>query len=226
MSEDSASSPFAFYAFYQLYAHFHNSADSKRRSFEAIHKQLYPNYVVKSSRTTEKTSLFITWKKKGEKHQDYNLRGCIGTFAKLPLLRGIEKYSLIAALQDHRFPPISQAELPTLKCSCNILHSFQTIFSGKKGDIFDWEVGVHGIELTFKEPTTGQVLSATFLPEVMPEQGWDKKDTFSNLIEKAGYWKDVDSLMDHYEDYFLEVVRYEGDKSQIEYKEFKRLMEL
>ncbi|SCV02775.1 LAME_0H05116g1_1 [Lachancea meyersii CBS 8951] len=221
MPEES-SSPFAFYAFYQLYAYYHPGWEPKL-SFDAV-KQLYPNYVTGSKRTNEKTSLFITWKKKTSKSDDYDLRGCIGTFAKLPLLKGIEKYSLIAALQDHRFAPIGEKELPKLKCSCNILHSFQTIYGNKKGDIFDWDLGVHGIELTFKDPSTNRIMSATFLPEVMLEQGWNKEATFTNLIEKAGCLKDVDFLMGHYEEYFIEVVRYKGDKSQIRFDEFQRLL--
>ncbi|CEP61793.1 uncharacterized protein LALA0_S04e00848g [Lachancea lanzarotensis] len=215
------SSPFAFYAFDQLYSRL-NSDSGTYLSFEAV-KQLFPNYAIDSRKTTEKTSLFITWKKKSGRSREGELRGCIGTFAKLALLKGIEKYSLIAALQDHRFPPITKKELPTLTCSCNILHSFHTIFSDKKGDIFDWELGVHGIELTFKDPSSNQIMSATFLPEVMPEQHWDKEDTFKNLIEKAGNWKDVDFLMNHYEDYFIDVIRYEGEKSQIGFEEFKHL---
>ncbi|SCU87629.1 LAFA_0E07888g1_1 [Lachancea sp. 'fantastica'] len=220
MTGDS-SSPFAFYAFDQLYCVLKSDSGPKL-SFDAI-RQLFPSYAIEGKRTDEKTSLFITWKKRSGSSRDGVLRGCIGTFAKLPLLKGIEKYSLVAALQDHRFPPITEKELPKLTCSCNILHSFHAIFSDGKGDIFNWDLGTHGIELTFRDPSSNRIMSATFLPEVMPEQHWDKRDTFRNLIEKAGVWKDVDSLMNHYEDYFIEVIRYEGDKSQIGFDEFKRL---
>ncbi|SCU82425.1 LADA_0C05182g1_1 [Lachancea dasiensis] len=217
------SSPFAFYAFHQLDIHFH-SKDIPNLTFGEIQKRFYSDCLLDKNKINEKSSLFITWKKRSKRSSVYELRGCIGTFAKLPLLRGIEKYSLVAALQDHRFPPIRVIELPQLECSCNILQNFRSIFSNHEGDIFDWELGTHGIELNFKDPKAGRIMSATFLPEVMPEQNWSKKDTFRNLIEKAGYLGDVDSLMDHYEDYFVEVIRYEGNKSQIKYDEYKDLM--
>ncbi|KAM3161653.1 AMMECR1 domain-containing protein [Lachancea thermotolerans] len=226
-SEELQSSPFAFYAFYQLHQHL-KATPVSRLSFQDILRQLYPDYVMKPGKEKEKTSLFITWEKQGASgREDFQLRGCIGTFARPPLLKGIERYSLIAALQDDRFPPIRKGEFPRLKCSCNILHNFTTIYKRSKpdGDIFDWEIGVHGIELKFEDPGTGRILSATFLPEVMPEQGWDKQETFQALIEKAGYYRDIGQLIDSYDEYFVEVLRYEGDKSAIAYEEFSRQLE-
>lgn len=231
------SSPYAFYAFYQLYnylisptsPHLLTANKYGSKSFKEICATLFPDQKVDPN---AKTSLFITWKKKskghkGENEDGYALRGCIGTFAKLPIATGIEKYSLIAALQDRRFSPINEHELSRLKCSCNILQNFETIYDGKsnKGDIFNWEIGVHGIELIFKHPQSGAVCSATFLPEVIPEQNWDKEETFTNLIEKAGVFAYVADVMDHYEDYFVQVIRYEGNKSAISYKEFKEKLE-
>lgn len=158
MEGPKGSSPFAFYAFYQLYSHL-NPGKSSSLSLEDIRRRLYPDFKIDYN---EKTSLFITWKKKSNKHhtidtneENYILRGCIGTFAKMPIAHGIEKYSLIAALEDRRFSPIQKRELVDLKCSCNILGNFKTIFRGggnPNGDIFDWELGKHGIELYFKHP--------------------------------------------------------------------------
>lgn len=173
--------------------------------------------------TSSKTSLFVTWeKKRKQKGNEYALRGCIGTFARLPILKGIERYSIISALQDRRFPPITKNELPLLRCSCNILQNFETIYDGEShgGDIFNWELGVHGIELMFKNPQTGAVCSATFLPDVMTEQNWDKRDTFINLIEKAGFTGNPEELLDNYKDYFVQVIKYQGNKSRIAYNEF------
>lgn len=226
MSELPKNSPYAFYAFYQLYNHLNssahpsssNSTETGNKRFLEICKALYPTVKLDP---TEKTSLFVTWKKKSKHSGDYVLRGCIGTFAKPPVVQGIEKYSLIAALQDHRFSPITKNELPLLKCCCNILQNFTTIYDRTKGDIYDWEIGLHGIELLFKHPQTGSVVSATFLPDVMTEQGWDKEETFLNLIYKAGVSSHVQEIMDHYDQYFIEVIRYEGNKSAITYEGFE-----
>lgn len=54
-----------------------------------------------------KYPLFVTWHKNG------SLRGCIGTFDDSePLGQTLMEYSLIAAVEDDRFPPISAKELP------------------------------------------------------------------------------------------------------------------
>ena len=51
--------------------------------------------------------LFVTWKKDGE------LRGCLGTFAEDSKLgKTLAEYSLMSAVKDTRFPPISKEELP------------------------------------------------------------------------------------------------------------------
>ena len=56
---------------------------------------------------TVNAPLFVTWLKDGD------LRGCIGTFAEdCKLGATLQRYSLIAALQDTRFPPIETSELP------------------------------------------------------------------------------------------------------------------
>ncbi|QLL32634.1 hypothetical protein HG536_0D01560 [Torulaspora globosa] len=225
-SDDGRSSPYAFWAFYTLYKRLNGTAAAAKVSFDEVCEKLYPDYPVDPS---SNTSLFVTWKKKSRGSSEYHLRGCIGTFAQLPVVKGIERYSLIAALHDRRFSPISAAELNHLKCSCNILHNFETIYDGK-GDIYDWQVGTHGIELEFRNPLTGRTLSSTFLPEVMPEQGWDQRETFLNLIEKAGVSTGVcgpAALLQDYEHYFVKVIRYEGRKSAITFEEFEeKLAEL
>ncbi|CCC68149.1 hypothetical protein NCAS_0B00650 [Naumovozyma castellii] len=222
--ESLASSPYAFYAFYELYKYLGLTA--KRHTLNQVGEILYPDFKLNPKLIT---SLFITWKKQTKKYlqfaddDGYILRGCIGTFAKMPIDKGIERFSIIAATEDNRFPPVGEEEISKLKCCCNILQNFETIFSkngdDKEGDIFNWELGVHGIELKFKYKG---IHSSTFLPEVMIEQDWDKEDTFRNLIEKAGCERHVTEIMDNYEEYFIEVIRYEGRKSAISYKTFKK----
>lgn len=220
--ELSGTSPYAFFAFYTLYNYLNSNSQSHSPTsvteFLKICHRLYPDVKINP---LEKSSLFITWNKKSKKLGKYSLRGCIGTFARPALVQGIETYSLVAALQDSRFPQISKSELPLLKCSCNILQNFTTIYEFSKGDINDWEIGVHGIELTFKDPSTGIKLNATFLPEVMEEQDWDKEETFLHLIYKAGVTTHLQEVLDHYEQYFVKVTRYEGNKSSITYEQFE-----
>ena len=73
----------------------------------------------------------------------------------------------------------------------------------------DWTIGVHGIYITFSHPslipssseapspfsssgnlprvTSKQSFSATYLPHVIPEQGWDKIEAVDSAIHKAGW---------------------------------------
>ncbi|KZT27034.1 hypothetical protein NEOLEDRAFT_1177206 [Neolentinus lepideus HHB14362 ss-1] len=76
----------------------------------------------------------------------------------------------------------------------------------------DWTIGVHGISISFPHPslipastpsteppspfssspslpryTSKRSFSATYLPEVMPEQGWDKIEAIDSAIHKAGW---------------------------------------
>ena len=66
--------------------------------------------------------LFVTWNKEGD------LRGCIGTFAEDGKLgETLSQYSLIAAVKDTRFKPISESELPLLSCEISLLSNFEEI---------------------------------------------------------------------------------------------------
>lgn len=74
----------------------------------------------------------------------------------------------------------------------------------------DWTVGVHGIHISFPNPSiypstdssapspfssssflprfsSKQTLSATYLPDVMVEQGWDKIEAIDSAIRKADW---------------------------------------
>ena len=122
--------------------------------------------------------LFVTWKRS----RDDRLRGCIGNFTPMPLSRGLREYALIAALEDSRFPPIRLAELQHLSCSVSLLTDFQDC---QRWD--DWTVGLHGIKIEFKHPSTNRHMSGTYLPQIAQEQGWSKRETLDSLLLKAGF---------------------------------------
>ena len=85
-------------------------------------------------------AIFVTYKK------DDHLRGCIGSFKPKPLGQQLQSYSLVAALKDSRFSPIKKEELQILSCEVSLLSHFENI-----EDIYDWEVGTHGVEIEFSE---------------------------------------------------------------------------
>ena len=117
-----------------------------------------------------KFPLFVTW------HKRSHLRGCVGCFDPLQLPDGVKNYAVIAGTEDSRFPAITVSELQDLTVCVSLLANF-----AEAQDCFDWEVGKHGIRLYIAGRT------ATFLPEVAVEQGWDKITTLKNLARKSGY---------------------------------------
>jgi AMME syndrome candidate gene 1 protein len=172
---------------------------------------------------SEDFPLFITWNTISGSHT--RLRGCIGTFEPLPLQEGLEEYSIIAAFKDRRFNPISLAELPKLECAISLLTKFEEC-----QDYLDWELGTHGIYIDFSPPssTTSNsitnrrngsrgVLTATYLPDVAPAQGWTKVEAIDSAIQKAGYdGKITDELRKS-----LHVRRYQSEKASLCYADWK-----
>jgi len=73
----------------------------------------------------------------------------------------LKEYSLIAALKDSRFSPISLKELPELEVEVSLLTNFEVI-----EDPLDWEVKKHGIEIEFT--VEGRKYRGTYLPHVAP----------------------------------------------------------
>ena len=116
---------------------------------------------------------------------DGMLRGCIGNIAAIEALGlNIRNNAVNAAFLDPRFPAVSSsAELATLKIEISVLTPMEEISSP---EVF--VVGRHGIVLQVH----GR--SAVFLPQVAPEQGWDRETTLRYLGQKAGLsaeaWKD------------------------------------
>ncbi|KAK3985615.1 AMMECR1-like protein [Cladorrhinum sp. PSN332] len=157
--------------------------------------------------------LFVTWNTLHPRH-GHVLRGCIGTFEPQPLEEGLSSYALISALQDMRFNPVSLKELPSLQVAVTLLTDFEDA-----ADAMDWELGKHGIRISFYYH--GKKYGSTYLPDVAVEQEWDKEETITSLMRKAGWmgkkdkWREVE----------LKVVRYQGRKESLEYDEYKRWRE-
>ncbi len=130
----------------------------------------------------EKRGAFVTIHKHGQ------LRGCIGYIEAIkPLYITIQEMAEAAALNDHRFPPVTPEELASLDLEISVLTPLKKIT-----DVKQIQVGKHGILLK-KGYHQG-----VFLPQVATEQGWDR-DTFLNqLCFKAGIpdpncWKAQDA---------------------------------
>lgn len=118
----------------------------------------------------EKRACFVTLHKNGR------LRGCIGSLQAVePLYENVIHNARNAAFQDPRFPELSPAELEEIDIEISVLTPERRI-----RDIKEFKVGRHGIILE-KGPNR-----SVFLPQVAPEQGWDRETTLQYLSLKAG----------------------------------------
>lgn len=103
------------------------------------------------------------------------LRGCIGfTDAVAPLYRVVQECAVAAATEDPRFPPVSPAELSSLRVEISVL---TPLFPIKPEEV---EVGRHGLLVT-----QGR-MRGLLLPQVPVEWGWDRETFIDQACVKAG----------------------------------------
>jgi AmmeMemoRadiSam system protein A len=118
---------------------------------------------------------FVTLESAGE------LRGCIGTLkARRPLITEVAHMARAAALEDPRFPPVTEPELPRLQISISVLSVAVPVQFGSEAELVGMlRPGVDGLILR------DGYRSGTFLPSV-----WDKlpkpADFLRQLKRKAG----------------------------------------
>ncbi len=116
-----------------------------------------------------KAGAFVTLKKRGA------LRGCIGTIEPVePLWEAIVGNAINAALNDWRFSSVKESELEEIDIEISVLTPPREVPKAE-----DFKVGTHGIIIE----KDGR--RAVFLPQVAPEQGWDRETTLSHLCQKA-----------------------------------------
>ena len=108
------------------------------------------------------------------------LRGCIGRItSSTPLYKTIIDMTKAAALKDHRFAPVTKAELDNIDIALSILSKPQPT------ELKNIVIGKHGIILEHG------TRSSVYLPEVATDQGWDLPTTLASLSKKAGLQKDT-----------------------------------
>mmetsp|Transcript_197 Transcript_197/g.628 ORF Transcript_197/g.628 Transcript_197/m.628 type:complete len:213 (+) Transcript_197:202-840(+) len=163
---------------------------------------------------TTSTAVFITWKKRGKDGRRYHLRGCIGTLTMISLHEGLKTYSLAAAFQDRRFPPIGPKELHDLQVCVSLLIDFEIAPNG----VYDWVVGEHGLIIDFRDED--KQFSATYLPDVCSEQGWSKVECMQSLIRKSGYVGPITRELLRE----IKLTRYRSTKCALYYSEYRRLL--
>ncbi|MFA5794699.1 MAG: AmmeMemoRadiSam system protein B [Candidatus Brocadiia bacterium] len=113
-------------------------------------------------------------------HQNKQLRGCIGNFEPVVLYKAVMKQVADSATGDPRFEPMTAVEEPRTQIEISVMSPMKRIDSYK-----EIIVGTHGVYI--KKGMHG----ATFLPQVAPEQGWDRDTMLQYLCQKAGLEADA-----------------------------------
>ena len=175
--------------------------------FDVLHSHLYNYDPPKTpSFTNEAYPLFVTWKIGSNRR----LRGCIGTFTATNLHSGLREYAVTSAMKDSRFSPVTKEEFQKLHCSVSILTNFE-----EARDYLEWEVGKHGIRIEFLNEK-GHKKTATYLPEVAIEQGWDAVQTIDSLLRKGGYRGPINNEVRRN----IKLTRYRSEKITISYNDY------
>nr|OQO21030.1 hypothetical protein B0A51_08390 [Rachicladosporium sp. CCFEE 5018] len=183
------------------------SSKSSGSSIFSLGKGKKENYI--------EVPLFITWNTVSARSGHKSLRGCIGTFEPMELESGLRSYALTSALEDPRFPPIPASLLPSLSAHVTLL----TNFSSPSHDPLAWTLGQHGIRINFYERS--RRLSSTYLPDVAPEQGWDKEEAVVSLMRKAGWRGREEDWRGTWDKGRGELVTYEGKVVGVGFAEYK-----
>lgn len=124
-----------------------------------------------SKALAQKTACFVTLKFKGR------LRGCIGELEpRQPLIEAVADRAIAAALHDPRFLPVTAPELKSIGIEISAMSPLKRVSSPE-----EIIVGKHGVVVR------QGLNSGVFLPQVAPEQGWDRDTMLTKLCtEKAG----------------------------------------
>ncbi|MCX6636202.1 MAG: AmmeMemoRadiSam system protein B [Acidobacteria bacterium] len=154
-----------------------------KRSVESVvnSRKLYDYKVAGSESLTYERGAFVTLKKKGA------LRGCIGYSSALkPLALTVRDVAAYAAVDDTRFAPVTPPELGELEYEISVLSPLRRIL-----DVNEIQVGRDG--LVMKKGDREGLL----LPQVAPEQHWDRMKFLEQTCLKAGLapsaWQDADT---------------------------------
>ncbi len=126
-------------------------------------------------------------------HNHEELRGCIGQlFPDCELYKIVQHCVLSAALEDARFFPVKQEELPDLNIEISVLSPFQRI-----KDIQEIQIGKHGIYIVYGHSR------GLLLPQVATSYSWDRLTFIKQTCRKAGLaesaWRDAHCVVQIFE---------------------------
>jgi AmmeMemoRadiSam system protein A len=132
---------------------------------------------------SEPAAAFVTIHEHGE------LRGCIGLMRfEVPLWQNVRDAARAAALDDPRFLPVDESELPALELEVSVLDPPVEL-----PDPAGFVAGRHGIVVE------QGMRRGLLLPQVATEMGWDESEMLEAVCRKAslppGAWRDASTKL-------------------------------
>jgi len=120
------------------------------------------------------------------------LRGCRGEImAVRPLAESVIEGAVAAALDDPRFPPVGEEEIPSLTFELSVLSPMRAV---RPDEV---EVPRHGVMISHRGRR------GLLLPQVAPEQGWGRDELLAGVCRKAGLpptaWRDAAARLEVFE---------------------------
>jgi len=135
-----------------------------------LQEKRVPAYQADNPHFLRSGGAFVTLKKRGD------LRGCIGyIYAEGPIYETIQRMAVAAATQDPRFPPLRPNEMADISLEISLLSPLQRV-----NNVNDIVVGKHGLLIR------RGYYQGLLLPQVAPEQGWNRDQFLQGLCHKAG----------------------------------------
>lgn len=105
--------------------------------------------------------------------------------------------------------------MPSLSAHVTLLTNFST----PQRDPLGWELGKHGIRISFTQH--GRRYGSTYLPDVAREQGWTKEEALISLMQKAGWNGSSDDWRRVWDNGRGELITYEGRQVGLSFAEWK-----
>lgn len=143
-----------------------------------------------------------------DKRNRTSLRGCIGSLSPRPL-HDLSYFVMSSAFRDRRFSPLAHDELHNIELSVSLLVNYED-----GAHYLDWEIDIHGIIVEFED--NGSRYSATYLPGVVPEQGWNREQAIESLVRKSGYSGKITKAILQ----AIKLTRYQSSKECLHFREY------
>jgi AmmeMemoRadiSam system protein A len=149
---------------------------------EAVRRQRIPDLPPTSQRLAERGGAFVTIRCDGK------LRGCMGRVDTTnTLAETVAQCAISAALQDPRFRPLTEEEIPRLELEISVVSEPAPI---RPEEV---EVGTHGIVVS-RAASRGLLL-----PQVAVERNWSATQFIEETCRKAGLepgaWRDPETKL-------------------------------